>query len=306
MKNYNLSIILFSIIVVIATIFLFINQRFEEPYFIKYSQQGAEDLSTIIKEFYQNNAQRSFSSNITKFIQDLSPYTLEAILIEDIKNDSFYSKLEYSIGLHIYFYKYDQNHYISYNINKRGTISDNIEEWELDNGQLVLTYHQKLFSDIGTIYLVFSESNMGNEELRALRSYNNSSFIESLKKLIRPENIHFMLLIIIPTLTLLLLFLSYREVRNRGHLKQFSPQINIVILIIFLGITLIVYFCIDPSISVQYSDERWYAEKMLEKARQLHKSGNEKLSGDYIEDIEKQYLPDKEQQELSKLQNRLR
>jgi hypothetical protein len=265
---------------------------FEPPYFIKFSQQKAERLSTIIEEFYLNNAQRSFNLNISKFIRNLSPYTLEAILTKDINNPSFRSKLEYSIGLqNIYFDRFDPHYYNSYNIMKIDDITPQLQEWMPDNGQPVLTYQQKLYSDskkIGTVFLVFSEATMSTDELIEIRHYSGPD----------KKNIHFLYLVSIPVLMLLLLFLIYREIRKRGHLRLFSPQINIIILTIFFGIALIVFFCINPQHSVQYQDERWYAEKLLEKAKHLKNLGKDKLSKDYFKDIEKMHLPDKKQNEI--------
>lgn len=108
MKNFSISIILFAIIVTIITSILFLTRTSEKPYFLEYSQEKASRLATIIEEFYENKAQRSFHLNISNFIGSLSPYTLEAILMKDVKDPSFYSKLEYTIGLqNIYFYKYN-------------------------------------------------------------------------------------------------------------------------------------------------------------------------------------------------------
>jgi len=306
MKNSSILIILFSIIVSIITIFFFLTQSSQKPYFLTYSQEKADRLATIIEEFYENKAQRSFYSNMDKFIRSLSPYTLEAILTKNITNASFYSKLE-SIGqLNIWFDKYDQNQYASNKIKNIFIINDKLQEWLLDNDQSVLTYQQALLSDnlnIGTIYLVFSESNITPDELKVLKDYSDvfSSPGDIIQSLLDKKNIHFMYLILIPALTLLLLFLSYREIRKRDHLRQFSPQVNIVILTIFSGIVLIVYFCIGPP-AIQHQDERWYAEKMLEKAMQQRKYGKEQLSKDYFQDIEKKHLPEHKQKDYSILQ----
>ena len=306
MKNFSISIILFAIIVTIITSILFLTRTSEKPYFLEYSQEKASRLATIIEEFYENKAQRSFHLNISNFIGSLSPYTLEAVLMKDVKDPSFYSKLEYTIGLqNIYFYKYNPKQYWDYKIQNKNRISQHLQEWRLGNEQLVLTYQQELFVDtinIGTVFLVFSEANIGSDELMALRRSSGIDFTSFAKFFLLKKNIHFMYLIIVPALTLLILFLLYREIRKRGHLKQFSPELNIAILSIFFGIALIVFFCINPSHSIQYQDERWYAEKLLEKAKQLKNDGNEQLSEDFFKDIEDQHLPDHKEKEFSALQ----
>ncbi|KPA15762.1 conserved hypothetical protein, membrane [Candidatus Magnetomorum sp. HK-1] len=311
--------IIIPIIVIIIEVFAF--PLFASSNFIEDFQDKANQLADIVKKFYQNKAQQSLNANISHFIQTLSPYTLEGILVKNLIKDkyhiSFESDLTSSIGQQfIFISEYDL---FEKNIIKNSSLNDTIKDWVLEDGRHVLAIQKELFSHsneskerqyIGTIYLLFSAADIESLVFDFQQSkQNKQSNVTDYEFILSEKMMDFIILFSIPILTLLTLYFIFREIKKKGpiSIRDLSPRTNIVILLIILFFILFfkIFTPLIDNNNIDH-DQHWYAEKLLEKTIELKKYGKYKLAKDYFNDIQRQYLSETKHAELDNLNMKLK